>query len=186
MWSYWWGRYNSFCRSLGARGARGERGGLKGFLDKNSFFKVRAFLIYEYCLYLLAKPFASIFQPQYVDGLLNPRHRKLSFTTELATLLGIALYIWGLSIFFSFSYFLLYQRTRVERWMKMVLQVYINKIQRLEWFIPLQTKVYPSSPSILLFLLLLQETCKTNNTFLKPNRLYERRLYSMKHENIIW
>ena len=49
-------------------------------------------------------------------------------------------------------------------------------------------KVDPSSPSILLLLLLLlsllllQETCKTNYTFLKPNRLYERRLCSIKHE----
>ena len=35
-----------------------------------------------YCLYLLAEPYTSTFQPQYVDGLLNPSHRILSFTTE--------------------------------------------------------------------------------------------------------
>ena len=28
------------------------------------------------------QPFAPLFQPQYVDGLLNPSHRILSFTTE--------------------------------------------------------------------------------------------------------
>ena len=32
-----WGRHNSFCRSLGARGARGAREGLKGCLDQPSF-----------------------------------------------------------------------------------------------------------------------------------------------------
>ena len=46
-------------------------------------------------------------------------------------------------------------------------------------------KVDPSFPSILLLLLLLQETCKANLTFLKPIWLYERRLCSMKHETII-
>ena len=30
-------------------------------------------------------PFSSLFQAKYVDGLLNPSHRKLSFTIELAT-----------------------------------------------------------------------------------------------------
>ena len=30
---------------------------------------------------MLAKHYASLFQPQYVDGLLNPSHRILSFTT---------------------------------------------------------------------------------------------------------
>ena len=76
-----WGRYNSFCRSLGARGARGARRGLKGCLDQPSFVKVWTILISETCLYLLAEPFASTFQLQYIDGLLNPIHRKLSFTT---------------------------------------------------------------------------------------------------------
>ena len=50
-------------------------------------------MLVEYC--------ASLFQPQYVDGLLNPSHRILSFTTELATSLGRALSIWGFSIFLS-------------------------------------------------------------------------------------
>ena len=81
-----WGRYNLFCRSLGARG---ERGGLKGCLDQPSFVKVWTILSSETCLYILAEPFSSTFQPQYVDGLSNPSHRKLSFTTKLATPLGI-------------------------------------------------------------------------------------------------
>ena len=83
-----WGRYNLFCRSLEARGARR---GLKGCLDQPSFFKVWTILISESCLYLLAEPFASTFQPQYVDGLLNHSHRILSFTIELASPLGRAL-----------------------------------------------------------------------------------------------
>ena len=45
--------------------------------------------------------YTSTFQPQYVDGLLNPSHRILSFTRELATLLGIALSVWGFSVFLS-------------------------------------------------------------------------------------
>ena len=32
------------------------------------------------CIYL--HNYMHLFQPQYVDGLLNPSHRKLSFTTE--------------------------------------------------------------------------------------------------------
>ena len=96
-----WGRYNSFCRSLGARGARGARRGLKGCLDQPSFVKVWTILISEICLYILVEPFASLFQPQYIDGILNPSHRILSFTTELATLLGRALPIWGFSVFLS-------------------------------------------------------------------------------------
>ena len=40
-----WGRYNSFCRSLEARGARGARRGLKGCLDQPSFVKVWTILI---------------------------------------------------------------------------------------------------------------------------------------------
>ena len=43
--------------------------------------KVWTILISETCLYLLAEPFASTFQPQYVDGILNPSHRILSFIT---------------------------------------------------------------------------------------------------------
>ena len=78
-----WGRYNSFCRSLGARGARGARIGLKGCLDQPSFVKVWTILIFESCLYKLAEPFASTFQPQYVYHLLNPSHRIFSFTTGL-------------------------------------------------------------------------------------------------------
>ena len=50
---------------------------------------------------MLAKHYASFFQPQYIDGLLNPSHRKHSFTTKLATPLGIALYGYGFSIFIS-------------------------------------------------------------------------------------
>ena len=46
--------------------------------------KVWTISISEYCLYILAEPFASTFQPQYIDGFLNPTHRKLSFTIELA------------------------------------------------------------------------------------------------------
>ena len=33
------------------------------------------------CFYMLDKHCASLFQPRYVDGLLNPSHRILSFTT---------------------------------------------------------------------------------------------------------
>ena len=47
---------------------------------------------------MLVEHCASLFQPQYVDGLLNPSHRTLSFTTELVTLLGIALSAWGFSL----------------------------------------------------------------------------------------
>ena len=72
-----WGRYKLFCRFLGARGARR---GLKGCLDQPSFVKVWTILISETCLYIIAEPFASTFQPQYIDGLLNPSHRKLSST----------------------------------------------------------------------------------------------------------
>ena len=81
-----WGRYNSFWRSLWVRGARGGRRGrrgLKGCLDQPSFFKVWTILIYENCLYMLAEHYTSTFQPQYIDGLLNPSHRKLSFTTSI-------------------------------------------------------------------------------------------------------
>ena len=49
---------------------------------------------------MLAEHYASLFQPPYVDGLLNPSHMKLSFTTKLATLLGIALSVWGFSLYF--------------------------------------------------------------------------------------
>ena len=91
-----WGRYNSFCRSLGARGARR---GLKGCLDQPSFVKVWTILIYESCLYILAGLYASLFQPQYVDGLSNPNHKKLSSTIELVTLMGRALSVWGFSVF---------------------------------------------------------------------------------------
>ena len=103
-----WGRYNSFCRSLGERGARRARRGLKGFLDQTSFVKVWTILISETCLYILAEPFASTFQPQYVDGLLNPSHRILSFTTELATPLGtcfvcLGFFSWFLSAFALFQ-----------------------------------------------------------------------------------
>ena len=71
------GRYNLFCRSLGARGARG---GLKGCLDQPLFVKVWTILISETCLYMLDEHYTSTFQPQYVDGVLNPSHRKFSFT----------------------------------------------------------------------------------------------------------
>ena len=65
--------------------------------------KVWTIPISETCLYILAELFASTFQPQYVDGLLNPIHKILSFTTELATLLGRALSVWDFSWFiFSF------------------------------------------------------------------------------------
>ena len=77
-----WGRYNLFCRSLGARGARRERRGLKGYLNQPSFVKVWTILISKYFLYILPEPFESTFQAQYVDGLLNPRHSKISFTTS--------------------------------------------------------------------------------------------------------
>ena len=50
---------------------------------------------------MLAEHCASLFQPQYVDGLLNPSHRILSFTTELATPLGRALSVWGFYLFIS-------------------------------------------------------------------------------------
>ena len=80
-----WGWYHSFCRSLGARGARR---GMTGFLDQFSFVKVWTILISQTCLYMLAEHCTSLFQPQYVDGLLNPSHRKLSFTTPFITFAG--------------------------------------------------------------------------------------------------
>ena len=63
--------------------------------------KVWTILISESCLYMLTENFSSLFQPQYVDGLLNPSHRILSFTKELATPLGRALSVWGFSLFLS-------------------------------------------------------------------------------------
>ena len=63
--------------------------------------KVGTITISKTCLYMLAEPYTSTFQPQYVDGLLNPSHRKLTFTTELATLLGRALFVWGFFVFLS-------------------------------------------------------------------------------------
>ena len=57
---------------------------------------------------MFAEHCASLFQPQYVDGLLNPSHRTLSFTTELATPLGRALSVWGFSLDF-FQLFALFQ-----------------------------------------------------------------------------
>ena len=80
-----WGRYNSFCRPLGERRTRGSRRGLKGCLDKPLFVKVWTILISETCLYILAKLFSSLFQPQYVDGLLNPSHKKLFSTADSYT-----------------------------------------------------------------------------------------------------
>ena len=74
-----WGRYNFFCRSLGVRGAGRE---LKGCLDQPSFVKVWTIIISKTCLYMLAEHCASLFQPQYIDGLLNPSHRTFSFTTS--------------------------------------------------------------------------------------------------------
>ena len=50
-------------------------------LDQPSVNHMWTFLISKYCLCILAELYASTFQPQYVDGLLNPSHRKLSFTT---------------------------------------------------------------------------------------------------------
>ena len=50
---------------------------------------------------MLAEHYASLFQPQYDDGLLNPSHRILSFTTELVIPLGKALSVWGFSVFLS-------------------------------------------------------------------------------------
>ena len=48
-----WGRYNSFCMSLGARGVRGARRGLKGCLDQPFFVKVWTILISDIaCIYL--------------------------------------------------------------------------------------------------------------------------------------
>ena len=48
---------------------------------------------------MVAKHCASLFQPQYVDGLLNASHTILSFTIELATPLGRALSVLGFSVF---------------------------------------------------------------------------------------
>ena len=70
-------------------------------LDQPSVYQVWIFLIYETCCYMLAEHYTSTLQPQYVDGLLNPSHRTLSFTTELATSLGRALSVWGFSWFIS-------------------------------------------------------------------------------------
>ena len=90
-----WGRYNSFL------GVRGARRGLKRKLGPAfSLSGVDLSHLWS-CLYMLVEHCASLFQPQYVDGLLNPSHRILSFTTELATPLGIALSVWGFSWFLS-------------------------------------------------------------------------------------
>ena len=70
-------------------------------LDQPSVNQVWTFLISKYCLNKLAELYASTFQLEYVDGLLNPSHRILSFTTELATLLGRALSVWGFFVFLS-------------------------------------------------------------------------------------
>ena len=50
-------------------------------MDQPSVSQVWTFLISESCLYILAEHCASLFQPQYVDGLLNPSHKTFSFTT---------------------------------------------------------------------------------------------------------
>ena len=52
-----------------------------------------AIIISKTCLYLLVEPFSSTFQPQYVDGLLNPSHRKISFTTVGGDILYLGLII---------------------------------------------------------------------------------------------
>ena len=48
---------------------------------------------------MLVEHCASLFQPQYVDGLLNTSHRKLSFTAEIVIPLGRALFVWGFYVF---------------------------------------------------------------------------------------
>ena len=68
-------------------------------LDQPLVYQLWIFLISETCCYMLAEHCASLFQPQYVDGLLNPSHRILSFTTELATQLGKAC-LFGVSLDF--------------------------------------------------------------------------------------
>ena len=47
-------------------------------LDQPSVSQVWTFLISESCLYILAEHCASLFQPQYIDGLLKPSHMKIS------------------------------------------------------------------------------------------------------------
>ena len=98
MWSYWF--EEGITCFLGLSGKRSRRRARES-LDQPSINQVWTFLISKYCLYILAELYASTFQPQYVDGLLNPIHRILSFTTELVTLLGRALSILGFSIFLS-------------------------------------------------------------------------------------
>ena len=80
------------------------RRGARESLDQHSFNQVWTFLISKYCLYIIEKLYAYTFQPWYVDGLLNPTHRILSFTIELATPLGRALSVWGFFVFLSSFY----------------------------------------------------------------------------------
>ena len=56
-------------------------------MDQPSVNQVWTFLISETCCYILAEHCAFLFQPEYVDGLLNPSHRTLSFTTMMTTMM---------------------------------------------------------------------------------------------------
>ena len=67
-------------RSLGARGAR--RGLKRKLGPAFSLSGVDLSHLWNLLLYMLVEHCASLFQPQYVDGLLNPSHRTLSFTTN--------------------------------------------------------------------------------------------------------
>ena len=98
MWSYWFEEGITCFAGLSRKRSRRRA---RESLDQPSVNQVWTFLISKSCLYMLAEHYTTTFQPQYVDGLLNPSHRILSFTTKLATPLGRALSVWGFSIFLS-------------------------------------------------------------------------------------
>ena len=80
-----WGRYNSFSGLLEQEEREEQEDDWSSAWINLHLAKVWTILISETCLYLPAEPFSSTFQPQYVDGLLNPSHRILSFTTLIDT-----------------------------------------------------------------------------------------------------
>ena len=87
MWSYWFEEGIICFSGLLEREEKEED--LRERLDQPSGIQVWNFLISEYFLYILAEHCASLFQPQYVDGLLNHSHRTFSFTTAGAKFLLI-------------------------------------------------------------------------------------------------
>ena len=81
MWSYWF--EDGIIRFPGLLEQEGQEEDWRAAWINLHLDKVWTIIISESCLYLLTEPFASTFQRQYGDGLLNPSHMKLSFTTNL-------------------------------------------------------------------------------------------------------